>query len=238
MERIRLFIIVFSLLHAIPSLVIAQARIHGTVTDMNSIPLPDATVLLLQPADSALVKGTVTNSTGGYLFENIATGNYLISFSHTGFSPHYSTLFHVAADVKNVENGTQQLERSGSTLTGVTITAKRPLYEQKPDRLTINVANSITSAGNTALQILERSPGVIVNRQSNTIAMLGKEGVRVMINGKLNYMPVSAVLQMLDGMSAGNIDRIELITTPPANFDAEGNAGYINIILKENNNLG
>src|SRR5690606_24141719 len=63
-------------------------------------------------------------------------------------------------------------------------------------------------------------------------------GVRVMINGKLNYMPVSAVLQMLDGMSAGNIDRIELITTPPANFDAEGNAGYINIILKENNNLG
>jgi hypothetical protein len=104
--------------------------------------------------------------------------------------------------------------------------------------LTINVAGSITSAGNTALQILERSPGVAVNRQSNTVAMLGKEGVRVMINGKINYTPASAILQVLDGMSAGNIDRIELITTPPANFDAEGNAGYINIVLKDNNNMG
>lgn len=238
MKKSMWFIITWFLLLTEPSLLSAQARVHGIVTDMNSMPIADATVLLLQPADSALVKGTVTNSRGAYLFENIAAGHYLISFSHTGFSPYYSVPFHVTADVSNIENGTQQLQLLSSALTNVTITAKRPLYEQKPDRLTINVASSITSAGNTALQILERSPGVTVNRQSNTVAMLGKEGVRVMINGKLNYMPVSAIIQMLDGMSAGNIDRIELITTPPANFDAEGNAGYINIVLKENNNLG
>lgn len=238
MKRCILFIAAYSLLPAIPALLFAQANIHGTVRDMNDAPIADATVLLLHPADSALVKGTVTNSKGNYFFENIPSGDYFMGFSHTGFTSQYTILFHVPVSAKNIERGTQQLELLSSTLTDVTLTAKRPLYEQKPDRLTINVASSITSAGNTALQILERSPGVAVNRQTNTIAMLGKEGVRVMINGKLDYMPVSAVLQMLDGMSAGNIDRIELITTPPANFDAEGNAGYINIVLKENNNLG
>ncbi len=237
MERIRFFILVFSLFHATSSS-FAQAKIHGAVANADGRRVAGASVLLLHSADSALVKGTVTDSNGDYFFENIAGGEYYISVSHTGLLSQRTSLFRVLSETKHAELDILKLEASTSTLTNVTITATRPLYEQKPDRLTINVANSITSAGNTALQILERSPGVTVNRQSNTIAMLGKEGVRVMISGKLNYMPVSAVLQMLDGMSAGNIDRIELITTPPANFDAEGNAGYINIVLKENNNLG
>jgi outer membrane receptor protein involved in Fe transport len=88
------------------------------------------------------------------------------------------------------------------------------------------------------LDVLERSPGVIVNRQANSISMSGKEGVMVMINGKINYMPVSALVQMLAGMNAGNIDRIELITTPPSNLDAQGNAGYINIVLINNPDFG
>lgn len=68
--------------------------------------------------------------------------------------------------------------------------------------------------------------------------MNGKNGVVLMINGKISRMPLDAVVQMLNGMSAGNIEKIELITTPPANLDAEGNAGYINIVLKANNNFG
>jgi outer membrane receptor protein involved in Fe transport len=86
--------------------------------------------------------------------------------------------------------------------------------------------------------VLERSPGVIVDRQNNTIAINGKDGVVVMINGKINHMPASAIIQWLNGMSANNIEKIELITTPPANLDAEGNAGYINVVLKQNNNYG
>ncbi len=238
MKRSTLCIAAFSLFATIPLLLFAQTNIHGKVIDVNSSPIAGVSVLLLQPADSSLVKGTVTDNTGNYIFEKIATGNYYIQFSHTGFSPHHTTTFRVPADGIDINNGIIKLEAANSALTNITVTATRPLYEQKPDRLTINVANSITAAGNTALQILERSPGVSVNRQSNTIAILGKEGVRVMINGKLNYMPVSAILQLLDGMSAGNIDRIDLITTPPANFDAEGNAGFINIVLKQNDNLG
>jgi hypothetical protein len=79
---------------------------------------------------------------------------------------------------------------------------------------------------------------VIVDHQNNLISMNGKNGVELMINGKISYIPMAAVVEMLSGMSSGNIEKIELITTPPASFDAAGNAGYINIVLKENNNIG
>src|SRR5205085_3520376 len=113
-----------------------------------------------------------------------------------------------------------------------------PMFEQKIDRMVINVKNSITNAGGTALDVLEKSPGVTVNKQNNTIAVNGKNGVVVMINGKITYMPMEALVQLLAGISAGNIDKIELITTPPAKYDAEGNAGYINIVLINNPDAG
>ena len=104
--------------------------------------------------------------------------------------------------------------------------------------MVINVENSITSAGSTALDVLERSPGVMVDRLNNALSINGKNGVVVMINGKINHLPVSAIVQLLAGMTSDNIEKIELITTPPANFDAEGNAGFINIVLKTNSQNG
>jgi biopolymer transport protein ExbD len=91
--------------------------------------------------------------------------------------------------------------------------------------MVINVQSSITSAGSTALDVLERSPGVVVDRQNNILSMNGKQGVMVMLNGRLTRLPLDAVMQILSGMQAGNIEKIELITSPPAKYDAEGNAG-------------
>ncbi|HXL54926.1 MAG TPA: TonB-dependent receptor plug domain-containing protein, partial [Chitinophagaceae bacterium] len=108
------------------------------------------------------------------------------------------------------------------------------MFEQKIDRMIINVKNSITNAGGTALDVLEKSPGVTVNRQNNTIAINGKNGVAVMINGKITYISMDALVQLLENINASNIEKIELITTPPAKYDAEGNAGYINIVLINN----
>jgi hypothetical protein len=218
--------------------VTAQSKIRGVVRDIHGSPIAAATVLLLNSTDSILVKGTVTNSTGNYYFDNIGAGKYFITSSSVGFLPGSIGIFPVNSNNEEIDHGVIELEPLPASLANVTVTAKRPLYELKADRLTINVENSITASGSTALQVLERSPGVSVNRQSGTIAMLGKDGVRILINGKLSYLPPSAIAQMLDGMSADNIEKIELITTPPANFDAEGKAGYINIILKQNNNIG
>ncbi len=218
--------------------VYAQSKVYGSIIDINGKPIISANVLLLNSKDSSLVKGTVTDNAGTYYFDKITIGKYFIASTFTGFEKSYTSLLHIISNHDDIDAGTLKLMQNNAELNNVTVYAKRPLYEQKIDRLVINVENSITSAGNTALEVLERSPGVVVDHQNNLISMNGKDGVVLMINGKINHMPVAAVVQMLSGMSAGNIEKIELITTPPANFDAEGNAGYINIVLKANNNFG
>lgn len=207
----------------------AQFSIQGKVLSADSEAISFGSVLLLNPQDSSMVKGTISSESGAYLFENVLSGNYVIASSYVGFQKTYSSPFYLD-EPYTLED---LIMTQGSALTEVIVKESKPLYVNEIDRLVINVASSLVSAGGTALEILERSPGVTVNRQNNSIALVGKSGVAVMINGKISYMPQSAVIQMLQGMSADNIETIELITTPPAKFDAEGNAGFINIVLKK-----
>ncbi|BAO74843.1 TonB-dependent receptor [Winogradskyella sp. PG-2] len=209
-------------------------NVSGLITDIDGNSIPFTNVVLLRSTDSTLVKGTITQDNGRYTIENIASGNYFVMGSYVGFKKSYSKLFNLNASY-TVET---LVLKEGNQLDEVLVKAQKPLYQQKVDRMVINVENSIVSAGGTALEVLERSPGININRQSNSISIVGKEGVVVMINDKISYMPTSGLVQMLEGMSADNIESIELITTPPANFDAEGNAGYINIVLKKRTDLG
>jgi hypothetical protein len=190
--------------------------------------------LLLKAQDSSLVKGTVTGEDGSYILAKVPKGTYRIMGSLVGFQSEFSKVFSLDSDYK-VENMTLN---QGETLDEVLVNTSKPLYQQKVDRMVINVANSIVSAGGTALEILERSPGIIVERHNNSISIVGKSGVEVMINGKTSYLPTNAIVQLLEGMNAGNIESIELITTPPSTVDAEGNAGFINIIMKEESVVG
>jgi hypothetical protein len=134
--------------------------------------------------------------------------------------------------------GTDSTAEITTKLDEIIITSKMPGVDHKIDRLVINLKNNITFSGNTILEVLQKSPGVVVNRQNNSISMNGRSGVRIMVNEKIVLLPIDAVMQMLDGMSASNIDKIELITTPPAKYDAEGNAGIIHIVTKEKTDLG
>jgi len=215
----------------------AQSKLQGSVVKTKDQPLTDATVLLLNSKDSSLVKGSLTVSGGHYSFEKITPGSYIVSASFTGYKQVYSPVIKVA-DNENKTVETLLLSEKVSSLEAITVSAKKPLFEQKVDRMVINVANNITAAGSTVLDVLERSPGVVVDRQNNALSINGKNGVVVMINGRINHMPISALVQMLAGMPSDNVEKVELITTPPANFDAEGNAGYINIVLKKNTQLG
>ena len=215
----------------------AQSNISGTIEDSIDRKIDNVNVLLLRASDSGLVKGMLTDVNGYFLFKDIQKGKYFIKSTYTGLNPYNSEIFSISAG-NNKDVGFIHLYEKTMQLEEVKVAAKKPLLEQKIDRLVINVANSITSAGSTALEILERSPGVTVDHQNNLITMNGKNGVELMINGKMSHLPVAAVVAMLSGMSSGNIEKIELITTPPASFDAGGNAGYINIVLKENNNIG
>lgn len=95
--------------------------------------------------------------------------------------------------------------------------------------MVVNVQNSIAATDATALSILERSPGVDIDRVSNRLSLQGKEGVIVMLNGKMMRMEAAGLIQFLQSLPSENIKTIELITAPPASFDAEGDAGIINI---------
>ncbi|PKD44854.1 outer membrane beta-barrel family protein [Rhodohalobacter barkolensis] len=234
-QLIRLFAILFILFfHNME--VRSQTVITGVVIEESGSTLPGANVLLLLPSDSALVKGTVTDNAGYFELNNIDPGRYLLSVSMIGFRRYYSPAFEV--NQNSIEFDTITLQVSLEQMEEVDVTARRPLFEQKIDRLVVNVQSSITSSGSSVLQVLEKSPGVQVNRQSNTISLSGKSGVRVMINDKLVRLPIDAVVQMLNGMSAANIEQIELITTPPARYDAEGDAGIIHIKMTEFSEMG
>jgi hypothetical protein len=192
--------------------------------------------LLLNPADSLLIRGTTSEDNGSFELAGVMTGNYLLVVSFSGYEKKYIPVKISGSQKEDV--GNILLIPASVQLKQVTVTAYKPLFEQHPDRMVVNVKNSITNTGGTVLDVLEKSPGILVNRQNGTISMSGKDGVQVMINGKLNYMPADALVNMLQGISANNVEKIELITTPPARYDAAGNAGYINIVLQQNPNEG
>jgi hypothetical protein len=219
------------------SLCEAQSTIRGIVRGGNNEPLPDATVLLLNVKDSSLVKGSMSTSNGSFLFEKVTTGHYFVRSSYTGYKDAFSAPF-ISPENEEIQLTTLVLSEKEEAMTAVNVIAKKPLYEQKIDRMVINVAASITNTGTTVLDVLMRSPGVVVDQRNNSISMNGKEGVVIMLNGKISRMPLSSVVQMLAGMSSSNIEKIELITTPPANLDAEGNAGFINIVMKTSTQYG
>ncbi len=213
----------------------AQVNVSGIIETADGVPVPFANVLLLQPTDSSLMYGSISEGHGIFQLHNISEGSYLLYTSMVGYIPQYKNLVIGAEDQRLPP--TVLIEETRE-LQGIIVSARKPLYEKQIDRLVVNVQSKITSSGKTALQILQSSPGVSVNPQNLSISMRGKEGVRVMINGKMNQMPMEAVVQMLDGMSAANIEKIELITMPPAKYDAEGNAGIINIVMADNPELG
>jgi hypothetical protein len=217
----------------------AQLQVSGTLIDSKQQHLPAATVLLLASADSSLVKGQLSSIEGRFQFESLESGHYLLKISMLGYLDFFSEKFELnSSENPRKDFGSITLNEMSTQLAELSVTAKKPLFEQKIDRIIVNVAGSATNAGNNALQVLQRSPGVLVNRQANGISIAGKNGVIIMINNKVSRMPPDAIVQMLEGSAADNIERIEIIHTPPANFDAEGNAGIINIVMKQSADTG
>ncbi len=231
-----LTVLLFAALNA-PCL-LAQNQITGKLLDTEGQPLPAANVYLLAAADSSLVSGNLTDESGDFSFDNVGSGSFVLSFLTLGFEQVFSQTLAFNGAPSRIDLGTTVLKEKAAVLDEVSIVARRPFLEQKIDRTVVNVSNSITNAGGNALQVLQRSPGVQVNMLTKTISLAGKQGVVVMINGKPARLPADAVVDMLSGMSSDNIDRIELIHTPPANFEAAGNAGIINIVLKQSADEG
>ena len=210
----------------------SQTNYTGTISTNENTPLSYASVIALSLPDSAFISGTTTDDIGQFELSLDKNFSGLFQIVSIGYSDQFVSAVEGQSDYSII------LDQSDYRLNEVVVTGKKAMYEQKIDRLVVNVSNSITASGGTALEVLERSPGVIVNKQWNTIALNGNEGIVLMINGKISRIPANAVVKMLEGMTAENIEKIELIHTPPANFEAEGNAGIIHIVLKQSADHG
>ena len=213
-----------------------QVSISGEVISQSKTSVSYANVLLLS-VDSTLIKGAVSNEMGSFTFDNIVEGEYMIAVSMLGFETAHTAPFTVHS-IEDYHIGKISVQENETQLQEVVVTARKPLYEQQIDRLIVNVQNSITLAGGNALEVLARSPGIDVNEISNVLSMNGKHGVQIAIDGKISRIPVSSMIDVLRGMDANTIEKIELFSTPPAHFDAEGNAGIINIITKQSKGNG
>jgi len=212
----------------------SQGIIQGKVTNLQSNEVPYANVLLRNLPDSTLIKGAITDESGVFSFSNIPKGEYFIETSFLGYTKAYSPLFNFSG-VEKHDLDPITLTEEASNLDEVTVSATKPLFEMEMGKMVVNVANSVTSAGFSVIDLLERSPGVMVNRQNNSMSLAGKNGVVILMNGKRFRMPVEAAFQMLAGLNSSDVEKIEIMTVPPANYDADGDAGFINVVMKRNN---
>jgi iron complex outermembrane receptor protein len=235
--RYTCFILTLLLLCRGTTIAQTAAAIAGKLTNANGIGVEYATISLLRTQDSSLVKGTLTNETGNYQFDNVKAGKYLIKASSVGYINITSGPLTVSTDKSSLTVPVLIMTESAKTLNTVTITSTKPLIERKIDRTVMNVENSLLAAGNNAMEILERAPGVTIDNDDN-ISLKGKQGVTVMINDKLTYLSAQQLATLLRSTDGNTVQSIEVITNPSAKYDAAGNSGIINIKLKKNKQVG
>ncbi len=216
---------------------IIQGTINGTLADEFQKPIDYATIGLFKTTDSSLVKTTLTAEDGKFQFIAVKTGNYYLKISRMGFATYKGKAFNLNDVRLTVDLSKINLQSEGKTLKAVSITAVKPLIERKTDKLVMNVENSSVSIGSTALEVLQRAPGVTVD-QNDKISMQGKQGVLILLDGKQTYMSSADVANLLRNMQSEQIESIELITNPSSKYDASGNSGIINIKTKKNKNGG
>lgn len=212
------------------------SSVSGQVKDESQKPLSGITVSLYKAKDTSLVKAAITDKTGAYVFDIVKEGSYYVGVTGIGYKKTISGLIELT-DAGNAVVPSFNLQPEAKGLKEVTVQGRRPMFEQKPDKLVVNVDASPTNAGANALEVLEKSPGITVDKDGN-ISLKGKAGVQVFIDGKPAYLSGADLANFLRNMQGSQLDQIEIMTNPPAKYDAAGNSGIINIKTKRSLQFG
>ncbi|RYY55721.1 MAG: TonB-dependent receptor [Chitinophagaceae bacterium] len=207
--------------------------VRGRVGD-DTTALAGASVSLLKAMDSSLVKLALSAQDGTFEFSGLPAGEYRVSVSSVGYLPFLSEKFGLSS---LVQLPAITLQRGAGALGAVTVTAKRPMVEARLDKMIVNVDASPSNAGATALELLEKSPGISVDKDGN-ISLKGKQGVIVLMDGKQTYLSGQDLANLLRSMPASQLDQVEIMTQPSARFDAAGNSGVINLKTKKTKTNG
>ena len=230
-----------ALLTFISSFIIAQSvergKITGKITDEQRNPIEGVTAELLRAGDSGLVKVAVSDKQGTFEFESIRFGTYFIRTSHVNHQRAFSSAISISAESNSATVNDILLKPAAKELQNVQVTGRKPFIQQMTDRIVVNVENSVVNAGSSAFDVLERSPGVLIDANDN-ISMRGRAGVIIMVDGKPSPMSGSDLVNYLRSLPSNAIERIELITNPSSKYDAAGNAGIIDIRMKKDQRFG
>jgi iron complex outermembrane receptor protein len=212
------------------------ASISGKVTDDKSEPLTGSVIELRNAADSSLAKVNVADANGLFSFENVKAGKYFIKTSLVGFASHKGEVF-TYDGTSSREFPVIKMSSTSVNLKEANVTAIKPLIEVRSDKTVFNVENSINSTGNTAFELLQKAPGVVVDNNDN-IMLKGRGGVLVQIDGKDTHFTQEELADYLKSIQSTDVEAIELISNPSSKYEASGTAGIINIRLKKNKNYG
>ncbi|MBB2150084.1 TonB-dependent receptor domain-containing protein [Pedobacter gandavensis] len=215
----------------------AQQNISGKLLDEKAQHIPFASVLVLRSTDSVKAYAVMTDTAGNFMLSGVKNGKYLIKISYIGYVDYYSPVIELT-ELKTLHHlGSIRLNADSRLLNTVNISGQRPLIEQTLDKTVMNIEKSIFAEGNTALELLNKAPGVTVT-ENGEVSLKGRSGTTVMINGKPTYLSGDQLANLLRGTNSSSISRIEIMANPTSKFDAAGSGGIVNIIIKKNLLLG
>lgn len=231
------FSILFFILMNFAITLAQTSEVSGVIKNTDNKALEGATVSLLNAKDSSLIKIAVADKTGSYRFENVPYGKYIIKAEAIAHDKIFSDIVEITqANPSGIANEIK-LPAAAKVLTGISVTTQRPSIENRIDKTVVNVDASPTNTGLSALEVLEKSPGITVDNNGN-ISLKGKQGVIILIDGKPTYLNGENLTNYLKNLSSNQLDQIEIMTQPSAKYDASGNSGVINIKTKKNRNGG
>jgi outer membrane receptor protein involved in Fe transport len=237
MNKIRLFFVLISIIAAsVANAQVSSVTISGMVKNKaDKSAIPYVNVVVKNEKDNVFIAGTVTNDEGRFSIANIKPGNYRLEFSFMGFKNKEQPLF-VGSLSAFLDIPIIELEEASTVLEGVTISAKASDVSSKLDKKTYSVADNISQSGGSVLQSMQNLPGVTM--QDGKVQLRGNDKVTVLIDGKQTALTGFGSQTGLDNIPSSAIDKIEIINNPSSKYDANGNAGIINIIMKKNKQNG
>lgn len=210
--------------------------LSGSVKDKNDkASLPFVNVILKRVQDSSFVTGTVTDDDGIFTLTDVIPGNYLLEASYTGYNTNTQPVF-IGSLSAFLNISTIELEETVVVLGELVVTAKQDEVSGKMDKKSYSVEDNSTQSGGSVLQTMQNLPGITI--QDGKVQLRGNDKVTVLIDGKQTALTGFGNQTGLDNIPASAIERIEIINNPSSAYDANGNAGIINIILKKNKQDG
>jgi outer membrane receptor protein involved in Fe transport len=213
-----------------------HASVSGLLKNADGEAITFANIGLFSMVDSVFIKAGYSDDQGSFDVTGLKTGDYFLKATLLGYKEQKVDGIKVV-DNQRFELGTITMMPESVTLEEATIVASRVMVEVKPDRTIFNVEGTLNSVGSDALSLLRKAPGVTVDNNDN-INVLGRAGVILYIDGKRLPLSGQDLSNYLQNLTAEQIDRFEIITNPGAKYEAEGNAGIIDIRLKRDKNLG